>query len=387
MLRKYRLTAGLSISIVLFLVIGSLLMTPSRPVYKPYVSMSAEPNGLKGIVTLLKEQGRPVDSWQMSESQLPKAVNQMLIEVQPGPLNDLDRQSIHDWVSRGNHLLLLMKNPDMFKNVKTRNLPASSVSEKPKAENIEMLPGSGSDKVANGSQTLQGVVSSSYRLVHTAKGQILLRDGQGIIAQRIPVGKGDMTVFVTPDWLTNQSILKHSQFEMLWPQLKQPVSMTWFDDVHHGIMRSSGLTMLYPKWLILSGAQAALVLLLWLWLKGKRFGPVYTPRAWTVRTGDETLRAVSGWYQRKRMTAQAIQHQESDLRQRLHERWGLPVSAPVDRIHNAAAVRWQHARADALLQCLQDCEHMRSLKHGSVQHMIRISRTIDRMNEWLKQEG
>jgi hypothetical protein len=167
------------------------------------------------------------------------------------------------------------------------------------------------------------------------------------------MGAGHLTMVLTPEWLTNERILAHSHFELVWPLFAHPWSTVWLDETHHGYGTTPGLPAVYPAWIKLAALQLGLALLAWLWLRGKRFGPVYTPRAWTVRRGDETLLAVAGWYERLGFSREALSHQQLHLRQLLFERWGLSPSATAQQAANAARGRWPEAQAARLARLLE----------------------------------
>ena len=153
--------------------------------------------------------------------------------------------------------------------------------------------------------------------------ETLLYDDQGILAGRIQMGKGSMTLFLVPDWMTNAQIQKWSHFEAIWPYIQGDWSVVWVDEYHHGLQEKPGLLAIYPGWLVASCIQLAAALLLLVWWQGKRFGPVYTLREWTVRRGDETLLAIARWYEQRGLARDALLHREAYLRQLIHDRWGV----------------------------------------------------------------
>jgi hypothetical protein len=129
-----------------------------------------------------------------------------------------------------------------------------------------------------------------------------------------------------------------------------------------------------------------LALLLWLWWKGKRFGPIYTPREWVVRRGDETLVAVAGWYERRRLNRDALAHQYDYLRQVFRLRWGMPVQASDQEIVRAARENWGSERADKLNALFQRLEEVKRGGRYQVREFLLDSQEIDGFIKTLEEE-
>ncbi|TXK80993.1 hypothetical protein [Paenibacillus sp. N3.4] len=201
---------------------------------------------------------------------------------------------------------------------------------------------------------LKGEVDTGYRIKPGDQGQVLFQDERGVLASRYLEGTGSITVVLTPNWMLNGTIDKESHFELIWPLFAKSWDAVWVDETHHGLVKKPGLLAIYPVWLVFASVQLGLALLLWLWLRGKRFGPVYTPRAWTVRRGDEGLQAVAAWYERLGYREEALAHQQQLLRQLLQQRWGLSPSASVAQAAEAARSRWPEAQAAQLARLLEE---------------------------------
>jgi hypothetical protein len=72
--------------------------------------------------------------------------------------------------------------------------------------------------------------------------------------------------------------------------------------------------------------QGILLLLLWLWYKGKRFGPLLSEREEWVRFSDEGIQAIAAWYVKGRRYQDSLHIQADYVKLLLQERWHVPYS-------------------------------------------------------------
>lgn len=344
---------GLAVSIVAFILIGLVIIKPDVPVKPPYTSNSASPDGVKGIYTLLKEQGVSVKEWRKEWRFLPQAGHQAMVVIQPQELEEHEIIGIEDWVYAGNDVLLLDSEPWQWVDFELEEAMTESATA---SSSISIVDGNSDHAEGTG---LTGDIDSEFRLALSEEIEPLLMDELGIIAGRISLGEGSITVFLTPEWMRNDQILEHSHFELLRPYLPVQSNAIWFDDYHQGIKEKPGLLAVYPPWLLAILLQIAIGTLLWLWFKAVRFGPAYTPRAWTVRRGDETLLAAAGWYERRKLTRDAIMHQSQYVRSLMREHWGVPLEANDPQVLAAAKLHFSKedvTRLASLLQSWKEAE-------------------------------
>ncbi|MBP1990892.1 DUF4350 domain-containing protein [Paenibacillus eucommiae] len=387
-----KLHIGLAVSIVLFLCLGYLIVKPERENNPPYLSFSPDADGVKAWRELLESKPGKVREWRLGWGELPPGGGQLLVAVQPGEIAQEQLAEITEWVRQGNDLMVWDQQPyewaerfpiaipqnENESGNKNQNEINNETHNQEQAETglaagqVRVITQEG---ITNGQEALKGVVQTSFRLqpadtLPTEQlqqsqqsqqtqfpQQILLSDEQGVLASRVEVGSGSITMVLTPEWLMNGTILSDSHFELVWTLFMDSWDTVWIDETYHGYGTARGLPSIYPAWLKLAGVQLGIALLCWLWLRGKRFGPVYTPRAWTVRRGDETLLAVAGWYERLGYRSEALSHQQLHLRQLLYERWGLSPSATAQQAAQAARVRWPEAQAERLARLLEAAPH------------------------------
>ncbi|SEC57435.1 DUF4350 domain-containing protein [Paenibacillus sp. GP183] len=376
-----KLHVGLAISICLFLLLGYLIVKPKAEDKPPFLSFSADLDGVKAWRELLESKNSRVKEWRLDWSELPRGKNQLLTAVQPGTVTKEDVNHILEWVRQGNDLILLDQQPNEWSSyfpIVPLNGAHGQNSGNPSAAD-EARPifreGDAKDKWT-------GVVQTGFRLKPSPDQHVLFSDGSGVLASQMAMGAGHLTMVLTPEWLTNERILANSHFELAWPLFDRPWSTVWLDETHHGYGTTRGLPAVYPAWIKLAALQLGLALLAWLWLRGKRFGPVYTPRAWTVRRGDETLLAVAGWYERLGFSREALSHQQQYLRQLLLARWGLSPSATAKQAADAARVRWPEVQAARLERLLEPPPAL----PGGVKPFVQRTREMGEMIAYLEKE-
>ncbi|TVX99815.1 DUF4350 domain-containing protein [Cohnella terricola] len=363
LLNRNKHVIGLAACVMLFIGLGLMIAKPEPERMAPYVSYSADVDGTKGIIELLEEKRVPIKPWKRSWRELPSGKGHALLVIEPGGAFEDEWTKLLEWVGRGNELLLFSHELDEGGAFLTESSSASPGVTTVMRQEGEEMP------------EFQAEVGTRQRIVpEDGVSELLIRDSNGMIAARRTYGDGAIIAAVTPEWLTNENVLKHDHFELVWPWMAGDSSRTamWVDEYHHGYEDSRGFLAAYPAWLVAACAGLAVALLLWLWQRGKRFGPTYTPRAWTVRRGDETLRAVAAWYERRRFKSAALAHQARALRQLLLTRWGLPPEASLEDAMLLAKDRLSVAQAVKLERLLR---HAQAMERGEAAEGAFVERT------------
>lgn len=322
--RSAKLHASLAVCIFLFIGLGLALIRPGLTDYPPYLSFSPDVDGIKGLRLLLEEEGANVKEWRLPPERLPDGSGQLYIAVQPFGVTHESAKTWREWAEQGNDVVLFGANPHWIDGWKTVYMDPDEADGQVTAEFTEGVE-----------ETFDAEVSSEIRLKPAEDlpqpvpfgEQVLIWDAEGVLAVKQTAGRGSVTLALTSDWLMNENILEKSHFELTWRLLGGEVAgrTIYFDEYHHGYSISPGITQVYPLWLLAGLLQAGLAAAAWLWWKGKRFGPVYTPRAFTVRRGDETLLAAAGWYRRGRLSFEALNYEVEHLIGLLQVRSGVPA--------------------------------------------------------------
>ncbi|MHC0037600.1 DUF4350 domain-containing protein [Pseudoneobacillus sp. C159] len=303
------------VSIVLLLVVffglGSLLIPQGKTEYPEFVTKSPSPTGTKAFYTFLKDEQGSVQVWQRPVDLLPNNAGQLMILIEPDYMfNQEEQDKWIKWLERGNRIFLISRAPDGFFNIKT-------VIKGPSDSENSIQSASG--------QTYQASVETQFRLQLGLGDEAILQDKQGTIALKRVIGQGELTVLVTPEWLQNENILNNDHLKLVLPLLGG-ANAVWFNEYIHGSESKLTLIEAYPQWFLLLFAQLALVILLWLWSKGMRFGPVETPRESVVRFGDERIKAQAAWYQKGEFYKETLLHQIDYVKMIIQERWGISAN-------------------------------------------------------------
>lgn len=310
-MKLFKTWAGLVLLLVFFIAVSYFSFSPTPKAYPSYVTGSPAPTGIKAIYTYLyKEMSATV--WSRSPELLPAGgEKKLLIMVEPSI--KMSREEMHKYVSfmeKGNTILLLKDNPKgMFaiKTESTKNFTSTNIYDRD-------------------FKAVKSLVSSHYRLKSTKQDKILLHDHLGAIALTRSFGSGQLIVSVTPEWMTNEQILKLDHLPQILHFINEgKTNSIMFDEYIHG-EQSTSLFIIYPKWFLLLLLQGILLTIFWLWFKGKRFGPIYTLREESVRFSDEGIHALAAWYLRGKRYHDSLIIQADYVKLLLQERWHIPYN-------------------------------------------------------------
>ncbi|MCC8437020.1 DUF4350 domain-containing protein [Brevibacillus sp. M2.1A] len=371
-LRTYRV--GIVVATLLLVIVGWLIVKPAAEPLPPYLASSAQPSGIKAVLVLLEEKGKQVKEWRQPMRFLPTATGQAMLVVEPERLMPEEQIDILDWVSEGNDLILFHSRPEW------EDLPFDTEYIRGKEKQERNIQG----PLVQGS--FMGKAETSLRFLEEDDMEPLLYDDQGILGGRTEVGDGSVTFFLVPEWLTNQKIDRLSHFEAIWPYVQGDWSVLWVDEYHHGLQEKPGFLAIYPGWLIAACIQLGILLLLYVWWRGKRFGPVYTLREWTVRRGDETLLAVSSWYERRGLAKDALRHRETYMRHLLYDRWGVHLRADRVEIVRYAKTRWTNQEVEKFAHLLERLEQAKNEGRYSPKSLLADSLLLDEITKRLEKE-
>ncbi|MDN3016252.1 DUF4350 domain-containing protein [Paenibacillus sp. BSR1-1] len=370
MKNKYssRKTWLLLISVLtLFILISYFTFSPKPQSFPRYVTDSPSPTGVKAIYTYLNKE-TDVAIWGKPPEMLPHTTkNKLLIMIEPSiQLTKEDMQKYVSFIENGNTILLLKDDPKGMFDVKT-------VSTKDTASNTIF---------DSENRVVKSLVKSSHRLRTSDQDKILLYDHLGPIALKRTLGKGQLIVGVTPEWMTNQNILKLDNLSQILLLINEGNSNAiLLDEYIHGQWNDTGFLSAFPKWLLLIFLQGALVIILWLWLKGKRFGPIFMTREETVRFSDEGIRALTAWYLKGRRYHDSIIIQADYVKLLLQERWGIPYSRQWQDLPNYLERKWQQIPTSEILPFINGLAHVLEKERISKQEYLLWSKKLDQLRK------
>lgn len=306
--------------------------------------------------------------WNHSPEMLPKGnESQLLIMVEPAfiPEKELMKEYVH-FMEAGNTILLFQTNPKGMFDVNT--------------EFAEQKP---SPQVYDPSHvTYRADISSDIRLQSTKEDELLLDNSKETIALKRTYGKGYLIVAIAPEWMTNDKILKHDHLPLLLYLLNESNAKTYlFDEYVHGGENASSILTVYPMWFLLFVIQGILVMILWLWLKGKRFGPIFIPREESIRFSDEGIQAIAAWYLRGKQYHDSLLIQADYLKLLLQERWQIPYKREWQDLSSYFEKKWTRMPAGEIKSFLTGLVTILEKDKISKQEYLLWSRKLEQLRK------
>ncbi|MFA1819217.1 DUF4350 domain-containing protein [Virgibacillus oceani] len=302
----------LGVLVVLFVVAGYFLSSEQPKEYPGYVSESPSPTGTKAFYTYLEENAE-VERWEHEPELLPAEDNgDLLFMIEPYFVPDQAEMAEYiRYMEAGNTILLFKNNPEAMFDLAVR--PGLEMSD-------EAITVRGQQDEEYGA-----LVHSQMRIEDENTDEVLLQDDAGVIALERSYGDGSLIAVNSPVWLANEYITEEEHVEIISLLMQQEeYSSIFIDEYVHGGGSGPTAVSMYPQWMLVLVLQLGVLTLLWLLSKGKRFGPVRTPREEMVRFSNEQTTALAAWYQRGRRYQDSLRLQADYVKLLLQEEWGIP---------------------------------------------------------------
>ncbi|WP_226670250.1 DUF4350 domain-containing protein [Metabacillus litoralis] len=320
--------------LLLIFFLSSYFLSSEKPKYYPnYVSNSPAPNGTKAFYTYLENEMTSVARWSQPPNLLPKTDNhnQVLIMIEPTFVPSTEEMEAYmNFIERGNSIILFSKNPKGFFDINVKN-------------DESLFPdGTILDEKGN---KYSAEVNSSITLESYSGDEILLHsEYDGVLALKRSYGDGELLVANTPEWLMNGEITKGDHTSLLLTLFNKVDGNSYlFDEYVHGQQNSSSFFSIYPRWFLVLLLQGMIITILYLWYRGKRFGPILVAREETVRFSDERIKAIAAWYIRSRNFRDSLMIQADYVKLLLQENWSIPYSRAWEDINNDLEKKWKNS--------------------------------------------
>ncbi|WP_449540275.1 DUF4350 domain-containing protein [Ferdinandcohnia sp. Marseille-Q9671] len=357
--------------IAVFLFLTYFIDTYNPKEYPHYVSESPSPTGVKALYTYLNDEAE-AKRWIHSPERLSNSdENQILLMVEPFFTPEQEEMNAYlDFIEAGNTIVLFKSNPKGMFTINT--LPADVEPFDNEAISIRNHNG----------HEYKAKLEATNRIIPNDSDTVLLEDEAGVIATSRTIGSGELITSLSPEWLMNQNLLDYEHIPLLMSLLDiGPATSYYFDEYIHSPKNASTLTTLYPNWFLLLLLQGAILVVLWLWYKGKRFGPVRIPREETVRFSDEGIRAVSAWYLRGRYYHDSLHIQAEYVKQLLQEKWGIPYHKEWTDLSLTLQQRWTDKKPKEIQHYLRALSNMLKNEKVSEQEYLLWSRNLDELRK------
>ncbi|MBU9710501.1 DUF4350 domain-containing protein [Evansella tamaricis] len=370
-----RIVLWSSIFLIFFLI--SYIGTSQGPdYYQPYLSHSPSPTGTKAIFTHLENEKLAVERWtNHPELLLNHDQEHLLIMVEPFfvPIEE-EMNAYKEFMERGNTILLFSENPTGMFNIQV--------------DYLEFFPEEDVLELSMGELKYNAVSESPLRLRTLSNDSVLIEDEYGALAIDRTFGNGSLIISNTPEWMMNGNILEYEHASLILSLIneKSPKDVILFDEYIHG--EAPTLTTLYPKGFILLMVQGAFVLLIWLWYRGKRFGPIINPREEYVRFSDEGLKATAAWYLRSEGMGlkDSLNIQSDYLKQLMQERWGVSFNSSWTQLEQQLEQKWKNIPKEELHSFIKGLDEVLERDRISKKEYLFWSKQIDQYRRGVEEE-
>ena len=369
--KKNRLFVGLGsgVLLVVLVVLVVLVMlendTRSRPtVFFPYSVDSPAPHGMKAFVTLLDKyydvEVYRGESYEMSMKPMPEGSGTLMIMADSWVgWSESETERWIEWMKRGNSLWLVASSPWEICPSLLEMMP-DTLAKAPSSQASLSGPLWGGGRL-DGTYQARTRNLAPERLLAEPDDERLLWDEQGIVCLARSFENGELVALSAPEWLLNAYILDYDHVKILTFLLTrdEPHRICIYEDALSAAMKQAMLgqqnlgsrgsdqktsqdkpqKMNTPKGILFLSALLILLVLLELWRRGLRFGLAEIPRAESVRFGDERIRALGSWYQRRSFYGEALTVQANYVKDLLREKWGVSSWQDVERLRGILQAR------------------------------------------------
>lgn len=360
----------LPLLLILFMVASYFSYSSEPKQYPSYAIDSPSPTGIKAIYTYLSKE-MDVKKWSHTPYLLGSETEKQLL-IMAEPYKMPKTEEIDDYlrfIEAGHTILLLKENPKDLFNLNT--ILAEDSSSKITAVNSHNI-------------NYRAEISSPFRLNANEKEDIILfTDDKGIIALKRPIGKGELIVSTAPEWITNEKITEYDHTKLVLTLLNEASADTiLFDQYIQGGEKATSILTLYPKWFLLLMLQSFIIVLLFLWQNGKRFGPIYVPREETIRFSDERIRALAFWYIKGSRYHDSLCIQADFVKILMQERWGIPYNKQWKDLTDALMRKWSNMPQSEINTFLNGLTFILANERINKQEYLLWSKKL----EWLRKE-
>lgn len=365
----------LTVILLLFVIFSYFLVSKQPQEYPGYVSESPAPAGTKAFYTYLQDENIDIKKWEHAPGLLTGENKQeILLMIEPFYVTErAEMEEYIDYMEAGNTILLFKSNPEGMFDVKTNPVLTEA------GENVTV-----SDQQ---DEEYKALVHSMVRIQEEESDEVLLKDNAGPVALKRSFGDGSLVVVNSPNWLTNDYITDEDHVELISALLQEEQHNSLLvDEYIHGSGNKPSTAALYPKWMLVLALQLAILTLLWLMYKGKRFGPIRMPREATVRFSNEQTTALAAWYQRGRRYQDSLKLQADYLKLLLQEKWGIPYRRSWQESSELITKRDKQLSEDEARTFTRGLQDLLNKESVNKQEYLAWSKQLDRLRREVEEE-
>lgn len=362
--RKVLLVAGAAFIV---LVVLGLLLAPSSNDSDIASSYSTASGGAKAAYLLLQETGYHVERWQRPHDDLKPNKNTVLIIADPQTVPDeKEKAAIEKFISGGGRLITngIVGGsflPEDYSEVNP--LPAS-----PWSEFNALMPSAithAAPKITLSPDAFWGHKS----------GIPLYGNDDGIVAVRVPHGKGDAIWIASATPLTNAGMKQANNVEFFLAAIgDKGLAHILFDEYVHGYGEREAPEKSHPLFTALL-LQSALLAAAILFTFSRRSGPLRSMPSESRLSPLEFVETLGGLYENVHAASVAVDIHFERFRFWITQRLGLSKDAAVEEIDHAVRDRWR-LNDDNFLETLRNAASARYDPGLSQEHALRLVRSL-----------
>ncbi|HEY7060504.1 MAG TPA: DUF4350 domain-containing protein [Chloroflexota bacterium] len=323
--------------------VTALLVRPTTSLDPPLTVRSAEPSGARALLLWLEALGYAVEEIDADPYTVGPEVRTLFILAPVVPFEDDALDTLARWVEQGGRLVLvaggsgraLLQHFGLHGRFAGDRLP-----EAVPAQPLLLQP------------PVERLRVDAWETVESDSGLApwLVADDRVVLGSH-PYGQGEVIVLTALRPLTNEALKEPASADLVLNLVgRMPAgARVAFDEYHHGFVRGRGarglwelLVAHYWGWGVIYAVALAY---LYLWLRGRRFGPPLAAPAGARRSVSEYVASLGALYRRAGQRGYVADRLADQLKHDLATGLGLNARLPDDTFAEAVAERRRTAAA------------------------------------------
>ena len=302
---------------------------------RPFSSDNPGKSGVKAIRDLLTERGMRVQKWEKEWNHLPHTQGHVFFIIEPElrGVSKKEISSLRKWAERGNTAVIWSSSGFLLFD----------------ELGFSPIPGGSGPQTVSVADSNEAWLRHINRLMLPQNSRIrpgeeieaVLTDHRGeILVARKELGRGQIFYIPEPEMITNRFINREDNLALPLYFASFAEKTLWFDESGLRLAGEEafgeGPAQKLKDWFadqgIFAAAEAGAALLLWLYVRGKRFA---APRWETVerqRSQDEFVQALASLYQASRLRRESLEILERSFLRDVSRMVGFSSEASRDRL-------------------------------------------------------
>jgi hypothetical protein len=338
--RRILLAVVALVGAVNVVLIGARWALGPGPRGEPFSSYSTTPEGVAAYADLLERQGRQVQRSRTSLDRTSLEPGSTLILLNPFELEEEEPEAIRAFVERGGHLLAAgPTTAPLLRHLLGEDVVWSArriARARPVAPVPETL----------GLRQVRADDNGSWQ--GTGPGLPVLAEDEDVLAAVATTGKGRVVLLAAASVLQNRLLVSDDNAAFGLAAAGPPDRLVVFAEAAHGYSEDEGLAAVPGRWKLALGGSA-LAVLVWMWSRGRRFGPPEERARDLAPPRRAYVDALATTLSRTRQPGPSVEPLRREARRRLAGRAGVSPDADDETLAEAARRLGAPAEAVAAL--------------------------------------